>query len=251
MCPDPCMRPFSFFDSVKKMYEECQIGPNSAALIFNADESGFCTDPTKVKGIGERGQTLNRIVQGSGKEYHTVLACVSASGDVLPPLIVFKGLSVLQTWISSDEYPGTMYYATSNGWMGEPTFFYVKNVCSTCETNKDYPWPGRAHSDFFFDGHASHISIRIIQLALAHNIKLVKITSHVTDKIQPLDVSGFSPIKRTWDEYSNTWKKIISKTILNVFSHTGLFPFDRERVKDDWFCPVGIGAVQTTCKSKD
>lgn len=258
---------FAFYDAVEQLYKECAIGPHSAPLIFNTDESGFCTDPTKVKGIGEKGQTLSRVVQGSGREHHTVLACVSASGCVLPPLIVFKGLSVQQTWISSDEYPGTMYSATSNGWMEEPTFFmwmskmFVPHVHATRATHDLANHP----AILFFDGHASHISIRIVQLALAHNIRLVKFPSHLTDKIQPLDVSVFSPIKRIWDEelvehgkrqmgsgsvklqkqqfaafLSNTWNKINQTTILNGFARTGLFPFNREVVKDNWFCPVTL-----------
>lgn len=53
----------------------------------------------------------------------------------------------------------------------------------------------------FFDGHSSHISIRIIQSAISENIKLVKFPSHLTDKIQPLDVSVFGPIKTTWEQH--------------------------------------------------
>lgn len=43
----------------------------------------------------------------------------------------------------------------------------------------------------FFDGHASHISLRIVELALWANVKLIKFPSHLTDKMQPLEVCVF------------------------------------------------------------
>lgn len=50
-----------------------------------------------------------------------------------------------------------------------------------------------------FDGHCSHISIRIIKTAMSNNIHLVKFPSHLTDKIQPLDKTVFGPLKKIWD----------------------------------------------------
>lgn len=112
-----------FFEMIGDVYRDCGITNQSASLIFNTDESGFGSDPTQIRAIGEKGRPLNRIVDGSGRESTTVLACVSANGDFLPPLIVFKGMAVQPRWTSTKQYPGTMYAANSNGWMEEETFF--------------------------------------------------------------------------------------------------------------------------------
>ena len=50
-----------------------------------------------------------------------------------------------------------------------------------------------------FDGHLTHISILIIKRALDKNIIIVKFPPHVTDVMQPLDVSCFEPLKRAWE----------------------------------------------------
>ena len=49
-----------------------------------------------------------------------------------------------------------------------------------------------------FDGHLTHISIPVIKRALDENITIVKFPPHVTDVLQPLDVSCFGPLKRAW-----------------------------------------------------
>nr|CAD7415157.1 unnamed protein product [Timema poppensis] len=70
-------------------YDEHEM-KDKVNFIFNCDESGFPSDPSKLRALGEMGKPLNRISGGSGKENTTVLACVSAAGVALPPLIVFK-----------------------------------------------------------------------------------------------------------------------------------------------------------------
>lgn len=81
------------------------------------------SDPTQIRAVDEKGKPLHRAVDGSCRDSTTVLAFVSATGDCLPPLIVFKGMAVQSRWTSVNEYPGTMYGANSNGWMEEETFY--------------------------------------------------------------------------------------------------------------------------------
>lgn len=50
-----------------------------------------------------------------------------------------------------------------------------------------------------FDGHLTHISISVIKRALDDQIIIMKFPPHVTDVMQPLDVSCFGPLKRAWD----------------------------------------------------
>ena len=47
-----------------------------------------------------------------------------------------------------------------------------------------------------FDGHLTHISIPVIKKALDENIIIVKFPPHVTDVLQPLDVSYLGPLKQ-------------------------------------------------------
>lgn len=82
--------------------------------MFNADESGFKTDPSRLKTIGEKGKTLNRISGGSGRESIRVLACISADGSCVPLSLFFKGASVHSRCTSEKAYPGTVYRVSQN-----------------------------------------------------------------------------------------------------------------------------------------
>lgn len=192
---------YSFYSKLKEAYTKNNITPFDGEFIFNCDESGFLTDPSKLKAIGEKGQTLSRVFGGSGRESVSVLACISANGSFLPPFIVFKGSAVQARWTSENAFPGTLYSTSKNGWMEEPLFFnwfetmFVKSI-ETLRISKNKP---NQTAVLLFDGHCSHISLRILNLAIENNIVLVKFPSHLTDRLQPLDKCVFGPLKTEWN----------------------------------------------------
>lgn len=145
-----------------------------------------------------KGKPLIRVINGSGCTNTTVLGCVSADGVALPSLIVFEGVAVQVTWITGKAVEGTLYAASSNGWMGEPQFFHwfkssfidhVKNVREATEMIDQT-------AILLYDGHSSHISVRIVEEAITNKICLIKLPSHLTDKLQPLDKYVYGPLKR-------------------------------------------------------
>ena len=56
-----------------------------------------------------------------------------------------------------------------------------------------------------FDGHMTHVSINVIQRAMEDDVILLKLPSHTTDKLQPLDIGGFEQLKRLWEKALNDW----------------------------------------------
>lgn len=48
----------------------------------------------------------------------------SASGDKVPPLIIFKSKNIWDQWQASENsrHPGTTYAATKNGWIEAEVF---------------------------------------------------------------------------------------------------------------------------------
>ncbi|KAI4471927.1 hypothetical protein MML48_1g12669 [Holotrichia oblita] len=113
--------PFVVYDFYKKFQdlitEKSLDCPNKSCFIFNVDESGFSSDPSSVRAIGEKGKTLSSVSGGSGRESTTVLACIAADGSYLPPFIVFKGSAVQARWTSEQAIGGTLYGESKNGWM--------------------------------------------------------------------------------------------------------------------------------------
>ena len=96
-----------------------------------------------------------------------------------------------------------------------------------------------------YDGYLSYVSL--IEKAREEDITILKLPPHVTDKMQPLDISCFEPLKRTWTELLNerinvlgpkesiskstfvdllsqVWYKGLSETnIISAFRATGIF----------------------------
>jgi sialic acid synthase SpsE len=100
------------------------------------------------------------------------------------------------------------------------------------------------------DGHRSHLGFDFIQNAREANVSVVKLPSHTTDLLQPLDVSRFKVLKTSWDnalvsyqrrmkfchvskaETANIlcsiWKSSLSQaTIQAGFRKAGIYPLDR------------------------
>ncbi|CAH1978091.1 unnamed protein product [Acanthoscelides obtectus] len=146
------------------------ISPDKACFIYNADESGFPSDPSCLRPIGQKGRSLCRVSGGSGRENTTMVACIGADGSVLPPLVVFKGAAVQTRWVSEKGYPGTRYTTSSNGWMEEPQFFHwftstfiphIQKVQEKLSLSQ--------YALLIFDAHASHMSVRILEEAINNN----------------------------------------------------------------------------------
>lgn len=107
---------YNFYSQLKDVYTTNNILSSfDGEFVFNCDESGFLTDPSKLKAIGEKGKTLSRVSGGSGRESISVLAFISANGSFLPPFIVFKGDAVQARWTSENAFPGTLYSTSKNG----------------------------------------------------------------------------------------------------------------------------------------
>ena len=56
-----------------------------------------------------------------------------------------------------------------------------------------------------FDGHSSHVSYQVIKRAKEEGVSLLKLPPHTTDRLQPLDVACFRPLKQKWDKAIHEW----------------------------------------------
>ena len=87
--------------------------------------------------------------------------------------------------------PKTFYGVSDKGWMTTSIFsdWFEEFVKEVTERPLLIMW----------DGHLSHVSIDLIidliKLSNKEDIMLVKFPPHVTDQLQPLDVTCFGPIK--------------------------------------------------------
>lgn len=193
------------------------MSPDKACFVFNTDESGFKSDPSRLRGIGEKGKSLSRVSGGSGRESTTVLACVSASGAVMPPMVVFKDVAVQPRWVSDKAYLGTHYAVSKSGWMEGPIFldWFSKAFLPQINDVRELKELSDQEVVLLFNGHASHITLQLCRVALLNKITLIRFPSHLADKLQPLDKCVFVPIKTNWDKNllnmeNLQWDKVIN-----------------------------------------
>ena len=111
------------------------------------------------------------------------------------------------------------------------------------------------------DGHVSHLSGKLKKTAQNNSVILLKLPAHVTDVLQPLDVTCFGPIKRRWqavlnqigslhgtrnalnkatfvDELCSVWMECLNtRNVSSGFHATGIFPPNRKQYPTSRFDP--------------
>lgn len=245
--------PFSisnYFELLKRVSENL-----TPSQIWNLDETSFCLDPSKTKVIAPKGSSVHRVTAGSGKENITVLMACNAAGQKAPPLIVFKGKHVWDSWMaaSNEEFTGMTYAATKNGWMELETFrnYFEKSFLNIIGAKRPVL--------LIYDGHSSHIDLKLVQKACEENVIILKLPPHTSHVLQPLDLCVFKSLKQRWDERLIKWqrnnygtklpKRIFSALIAQIWTETdpeiisngfkkaGIVPFNDKVISKDMFEP--------------
>ena len=152
------------------------------------------------------------------------------------------GKNLQTSWRGENPLPKTFYGVSDSGWMTTESFsvWFTKFINEV----KDRPLL------LLLDGHLTHISTTLIETALDEDVTILKLPPHSTDKLQPLDVTCFGPLKREWEKELNEWiyergpkqpmkkpmfvdklskiwhKYLTEDTIKSGFRSTGVFPPD-------------------------
>lgn len=123
--------------------------------IFNADESGFYTNPKSGLMLGPRGlNDFYEISKGPEKESITVLVTLNAVGEIYPPMVVYPHERIPQE-ICRNTPEGWINGRSTSGWMTGPTFFsYIANDFLPEVKRRNIQLPIL----FFIDGHKSHLT---------------------------------------------------------------------------------------------
>ena len=176
---------YDFHDKLATIFD---FNPDlNLGSIWFCNESRFLTDLGKSKVIVPRKKHGFKLSYSAHRENITTLVVCNAAGN-LDPLIIFQGKNFPSSWRGDMTLPNTFYGGTVNGWM--ETDVFADWFDAFADENKGRPML------LLFDGHVTHISVRVIQQALSDNIHLLKFPSHVTDILQPLDECCLGPLKR-------------------------------------------------------
>ena len=177
----------------------------TAERISNWDETGsslatLAASRSKVLVDTEAGRSLSRgLSVGKDCDHITVGTAVTASGRAYSPIVVLPGQDSKYRELEGgsgqtpEDYPpagAKVHYRDPAGVDGPIMLSWVN---SYLEETGDLRRTGKTM--VVFDGHASHLSLRVLLRLAENNVIAHALPAHTSHFRQPLDVSVFGPMK--------------------------------------------------------
>jgi len=202
------------------------------------------------------GINLQLLLVGSPKLL--LIGCGSASGIAIPPYFVFAG----KRWYDSlleGATPGVTGTVSETGWSNAAIFRdFLQN-----HFLKFVPINSAEHPILLLmDGHATHVSVGLIDWAKQHHIILFILPSHTFHILQPLDVSCYGPLQKMYNHECHKrirqsssvitryniceiacgvyQKALSSENLVSGFRKTGIFPLNSTVIDATVLMPAEI-----------
>jgi hypothetical protein len=120
---------------------------------------------------------------------------VSAVGDTIPPYVIINGRRRMDNWFNDRLDPEIVIDISDSGYTNnEIGLSFLRHFIEHTQSSSS-----SRYKMLLFDGADSHETEEFKQLALAHNIVLLRYPPHLTHLMQPLDVGCFQTYK-LWHE---------------------------------------------------
>jgi len=123
----------------------------------------------------------------------TLIGCINAVGQQIPPYLVFPGKRMLPS-LMDGATPGAQGTVSETGWSNTEVFEdYIKGHLTKY-------LPTRKSDDYvlvLYDGHISHVSLSLILWAKQRNIILFVLPPHCSHILQPLDIQRLRSIRES------------------------------------------------------
>ncbi|XP_041371560.1 uncharacterized protein LOC121385091 [Gigantopelta aegis] len=232
----------------------------AAADIHNLDETGCKTvkEMAKVKVIAPKQERqVGRVTSAERGTLVTLLCCVNACGNSIPPLFVFPRVNFKKHMLRGAP-PGSVGVAHPSGWMtGENFVVFLHHFIKNVRCSKDHPVL------IIMDNHDSHTTINALNVAKENGIVLLTFPPHCSHKLQPLDRSVFGPFKHYYTQAANAYMNNHPGSTINIhaiaelvgkaypiaftprnitagFKVSGIVPFDSNIFNDEEFAPSSV-----------
>ncbi|XP_047535783.1 uncharacterized protein LOC125070127 [Vanessa atalanta] len=253
------------FDKVKSLREKLHI-ENRPECLYNMDEKSCRISLHHQQTVlAQKGIKRLHQIANEHAESVTVVGCVNAVGNAIPPMILFRGKRMKPEF--TDNLPaGSLVKMTAKGYMTHETFIdFIEHLAKHKTSGKCL---------LVFDGAACHLDYSIVEEAVKHDIALYCLPSNTTHELQPLDKSVYRSFEHHWDQellkfvsknpdrklnkssfnmiLSEVWPKCKTHdNIVNGFKATGLYPFDPEVIPEEAFAPSALTELSIPASSEN
>ena len=165
----------AYFEKLECLLMESGLS-DYPSLIFNMDETGFALDPKHSKIVGAHGTKNVLSISSGSKRQITVNVCVSATGQALPPMIIWNKKTMAPD-MATGEIPGTLYGFSDNGWINAHLFhkWFEKQFLRYVPSSRPIL--------LLLDGHSSHYCPDTLTLAAENGIIIYFFHYHQTQLI--------------------------------------------------------------------
>ena len=162
--------------------------------VYNVDESGVNVVHKPCKIVAELGRhNVYSITAAERGKTHTIVACVSASGFVLPPMMVYPRKKSVPEDLKEGAVLNTLFTNSVNGLITKELYLeWFKHFLANIPPTRPVL--------LIQDGHSSHASIELIECARANYIHVLCLPAHTTHILQPLDVGVFKSFKAAFSK---------------------------------------------------
>ena len=235
----------NYFDQLKQIYDEFNFEEHPEA-IYNMDETGVPLEPRPPKVVAAKGQKKVRYQTSGKKEQITVVGCASATGQSIPPFLIFSGKQINYLW-TKDEVTGSRFAVSDKGWIDHELFFHFIKDHFLVHAVPHHPLL------LILDGHSTHFDLLSLHFAKDNGIIIFCLPPHTTHECQPLDCSLFKPLKDKWREechkfyaknpgmvinkfnfcrvFRGAWLSAVTpENIISGFRKGGIYPYNRNAI---------------------
>lgn len=244
-----------FFANLQTALERYKFRPPN---IYNVDETASTTvrNPPKII-AGRNTKQVGLTTSGERGTLITLVGCVSASGNSIPPFLVFSRVHFKETMLNGAP-PGSVGSAQQTGWITTELFVvWLKHFVKTTRCSKE------SRVLLCMDNHASHISVEAIEYAKTNGIVLLTFPPHTSHKLQPLVKTVYGPLKLCYNAECAKWminnpgqtikihdiggllggaypRAVTPGNIVSGFRAAGICPYNPDVFTDDDFVAAAV-----------
>ena len=251
-----------FFGKLGSIYGKLNL-VSKPMNIYNSDETGVTIVFKPGKVVAEMGcKNVYSVSAAERGRTHTILSCISASGSFIPPMMVYPRKRAVPQQHKEGAYPNTLFVSSENGWMTSQLYiewfkFFLQSI------------PSVRPVLLIQDGHGSHVSIELIEMARSNDVHLLCLPAHTSHLLQPLDVGVFKSFKSNFNKACSKYMSshpgrvvtvevlasMVSEAysasftpvnIMKGFKKTGIWPINPGEVSDRQIAPSKALSTQKT-----